>query len=112
QYGGTIGGPLVKERTFYFVDFQREKVNQGATYLSTVPSARMRAGDFSELNPIIYDPITHLPFPGNVIPASRMDPVAEKMLGQIIPEANTGGTIGSNGQTINNYLINPTLTRL
>ena len=41
------------------------RVNQGATYLSTVPSAKMRAGDFSELNRVIYDPITHLPFPGN-----------------------------------------------
>jgi hypothetical protein len=112
QYGGTIGGPLVRDRTFYFFDFQGYKINQGATYLSTVPSARMRAGDFSEVNRVIYDPVTHLPFPGNVIPASRLDPVARAMLAQIIPEANTGGTVGSNGQTINNYLINPTLERL
>jgi hypothetical protein len=111
QYGGTIGGPLVKDKTFYFFDYQGYHVNQGATYLSTVPSARMRAGDFSELNRVIYDPVTHLPFPGNVIPQSRWDPAARNMLSQIIPEANTGGTVGSNGQTINNYLINPTLER-
>jgi len=112
QFGGTVGGPIVKDKTFYFFDYQGYHVNQGATYLSTVPSAKMRAGDFSEINRIIYDPITHLPFPGNVIPANRLDPVAAKMLSQIIPESNTGGTVGSNGQTINNYLINPTLTRL
>jgi Carboxypeptidase regulatory-like domain len=112
QFGGTIGGPIVKDKTFYFFDYQGYHVNQGATYLSTVPSAKMRAGDFSEVNRIIYDPLTHLPFPGNVIPGNRVDPVAAKMLGQLIPESNTAGTLSSTGQTINNYLINPTLTRL
>src|SRR5438093_4935864 len=111
QFGGTIGGALVKDKTFYFFDYQGYRVNQGATYLSTVPSAKMRAGDFSELNRVIYDPITHLPFPGNVIPQGRWDPAAKNILAQLIPEPNTGGSVSSTGQTINNYLINPTLER-
>ena len=111
QYGGTISGPIVKDKTFYFFDYQGYHVNQGASYLSTVPSAKMRAGDFSELNRVIYDPITHLPFPGNVIPASRFDPAAKNILNQMIPEADTAGTRSATGQTINNYLINPTLER-
>ena len=111
QYGGTIGGPLIKDKTFYFFDYQGYKINQGATYLSTVPSAKMRAGDFSELNRVIFDPVSHLPFPGNVIPQARWDPVAKNILGQLIPESNTGGISSATGQTINNYLINPTLER-
>jgi hypothetical protein len=111
QFGGTIGGPLVKDHTFYFFDYQGYRVNQGATYLSTVPSAKMRAGDFSEINRVIYDPITHLPFAGNVIPQARWDPAAKNILNQLIPEPNTAGVLGATGQTINNYLINPTLTR-
>src|SRR6185295_14306079 len=74
QFGGTIGGPLIKDKTFYFFDYQGYRVNQGATYLSTVPSAKMRAGDFSELNRVIFDPLTNQPFPGNVIPQARWDP--------------------------------------
>jgi len=111
QFGGTIGGPIVKDKTFYFFDYQGYRVNQGATYLSTVPSARMRSGDFSELNRVIYDPLTNQPFPGNVIPQARWDNASKNILNQMIPEPNTAGTRSATGQTINNYLINPTLTR-
>jgi hypothetical protein len=111
QFGGTIGGPLVKDHTFYFFDYQGYRVNQGATYLSTVPSAKMRAGDFSEINRVVYNPITHLPYPGNVIPQSQWDPAAKNILNQLIPEPNTPGVLSATGQTINNYLINPTLKR-
>src|SRR6185369_11143114 len=111
QYGGTISGPIVKDKTFYFFDYQGYHVNQGATYTSTVPSAKMRAGDFSELNRTIYDPRTGLPFAGNVIPVSRFDPASRNVLNQLIPEPNTAGTRSATGQTINNYLINPTLER-
>jgi hypothetical protein len=72
----------------------------------------MRNGDFSELNRVIYDPITHLPFDGNVIPAYRFDPAARNILDQLIPAPNTTGSISSTGQPIQNYLINPTITRL
>jgi carboxypeptidase family protein len=111
QFGGTSGGPIVKDKTFYFFDYQGYRVNQGATYLSTVPSLRMRNGDFSEINRVIYDPRTGQPFAGNQIPVSRFDPAAKSILDQLIPEPNTGGALSASGQTINNYLINPTIER-
>jgi hypothetical protein len=111
QFGGTIGGPIIKDKTFYFFDYQGYRVKQGATYLSTVPSARMRAGDFSEINRIVYDPITHLPFPGNVVPQDRWDIASKNILNMLIPESNTAGLRSATGQIINNYLINPTLER-
>ena len=111
QFGGTLGGPVLKNKTFFFGSYQGHRETQGQTALSTVPSLAMRNGDFSELGRTIYDPLTGQPFPNNTIPADRFDPVAVQILKQLYPEPNTAGSRQSNGQTINNYLINPIKTR-
>jgi Carboxypeptidase regulatory-like domain len=111
QFGGTLGGPIYKNKTFFFGDYQGLRINAGQTYLSTVPTLKMRNGDFSEINRLIYDPQTGQPFPGNIIPHNRFDPASANVFAQLYPEPNTAGTIAANGQNLNNYLINPTLTR-
>jgi hypothetical protein len=111
QFGGTLGGALFRDKTFFFADYQGHRETQGQTFLSTVPSLAMRGGNFSELNRVIYDPLTNQPFAGNIIPADRIDTVARNILTQLYPEPNTAGTRQANGQTINNYLINPIKTR-
>ncbi len=111
QFGATFGGPIIKDKTFFFADYQGLRITSGQTYLSTVPSTRMRAGDFSEISRVIYDPLTGRPFPGNVIPESRWDPASKNIMQQLYPEPNTAGSIGAGGQPINNYLITPNLER-
>jgi hypothetical protein len=107
QFGGTVGGPVFKDRTFFFTSYQGHREEQGQTFLSTVPSLAMRSGNFSELSRVIFDPQTGQPFPGNVIPSDRIDSVARNILTQLYPEPNTAGSRQANGQTIDNYLINP-----
>ncbi len=95
QYGGAIGGPIRKNRTFFFFNFEEWRLTQGYTVLSIVPTAAQRTGDFSQLRSAtgalipIYDPSTIQAsgsgyvsslFPGNVIPASRLDKVAQNIL--------------------------------
>jgi hypothetical protein len=111
QFGATLGGPILKDRTFFFADYQGLRITAGQTYQSTVPSLKMRQGDFSEVNRQIYDPLTGQPFPGNVIPQSRWDPAAASIMTNLFPEPNNDGGFGSNGQPINNYLITPNLER-
>ena len=92
QYGGSVGGPVKKNKTFFFADYEKFKQTQGLTFVSTVPTAKMRAGDFSELSTPIYDPTTtpRVAFPGNLIPANRFDPIAMRYM-QLYPTPTSAG---------------------
>ncbi|MDQ6707989.1 MAG: TonB-dependent receptor, partial [Acidobacteriota bacterium] len=98
QYGFTAGGPLTKSRnsTFFFVNWEGiREINPGDSTF-TVPTLKMRQGDFTETGTTIYDPTTvnaagvRQPFPGNVIPSNRFNPVATKIL-SYYPEPNLPG---------------------
>ena len=89
QFGGVVGGPLRRDRTFFFADYQGQRQTIGRTVISTVPTVLQRQGIFTEAIgghvPIVYDAATpagraRSPFPGNAIPVERMDPVARALL--------------------------------
>jgi hypothetical protein len=103
QFGGTLGGPIQKDKTFFFVDYQATRRRSNDTGIYSVPTPAQRNGDFSgEGNNVIYDPLTGEPFPGNVIPADRFDPLARNFV-NLYPDPNQDGLK-------NNYLVNPDST--
>lgn len=86
NYGGTIGGPIKKNKLFYFYSFDGTRQRDGAVGTYSVPTDAMKAGNFSTYNTIIYDPRTgnadgtgRTPFAGNSIPTNRMSPAALKV---------------------------------
>lgn len=92
RYGAWLGGPLRKQKTFFFLNYQRltgSSVRDGSVVF--VPTEKMRRGDFSELQTTLIDPETHKPFPGNVIPPGRLDPVALRILDFFYPLPNRAG---------------------
>ena len=88
QFGATLGGPIVRRRTFFFASYEGMRERQGLVFNNTVPTAAMRAGDYSASSRIIHDPITREPFPGNVIPAGRLSPQA-LAFAALVPDPNT-----------------------
>ena len=109
QYGGTLGGPLVVDRTFFFADYQGQRQSIARTAISTVPTLRQRQGIFSEpiagSVPVIFDPATTVdsaraPFANNTIPLTRMDPVALALL-QRYPLPTAAGTANNFSRTDN-----------
>lgn len=103
QFGGTIGGPVIKNKAFFFMSYQGTRRRVGQTFLSTVPSRDIKErGDFS-LQPAIrrnvYDPATltgagataaKQQFAGNIIPLNRWDPVAAAII-KLYPDPNIAG---------------------
>ena len=106
QFGGVAGGPIKKDRVFFFASYEGLRQQFPQTLISTVPTLEQRAGDFSQTRDaqgrmiVIYDPLTttRLPngsvmreaFAGNRIPEGRWDPVARNVLAQY-PQPNQPG---------------------
>lgn len=111
DFGGNIGGPVIKNKVFFFFGVEQTVSHgQSAVTFQTVPTLAMRSGNFAGLN-TIYDPtsqtvnpstgvVTRSPFPGNQIPASLLDPVAQNIQ-SYYPQPNLPGQV-VNGIATNN----------
>jgi hypothetical protein len=99
QYGGTFGGPILRNKLFYFTHYEGFNTNRSQTFVTTVPTADMRAGRFPYA---IRDPLTAQQFAGNMIPVDRLDSLGVK-LANLYPLPNLPGRIAAGGRPADNY---------
>src|SRR5882724_2403751 len=118
QYGGSIGGPIIKQKTFFFFDYERQRNNSPFTLNASVPTDLQKQGDFSQtFNPDgsleqIFNPknvtctgagssldCQRAPFPGNKIPVSQMDPIGQNLIKLYPSQTDPGDPVTG----LNNY---------
>jgi len=94
QFGANIGGPIAKNRAFFFANWERSRRSQNQSGFQTVPTVAMRTGNFLGTGATIYDPATgnpdgtgRMPFPNGIIPTSRISYAASQMM-SILPSPN------------------------
>jgi hypothetical protein len=106
QFGATFGGPVRRDKIFFFAAFEATRLRQAGLNLTTqlVPTERERRGDFSQSTGLVYDPDTlsggvRQPFPGNVIPPARINSLTAAAM-RAMPLPNVGANRFVNGNAV------------
>ena len=103
EFGAAVGGPIIKNKLFFFMDYEGYRVRKGQPATGIAMTAAEIGGNFSSLSTPIIDPLTGTQFPGNIIPPSRQSHFATAEYNQYVPLANTTGTL--------NRFVNEALSR-
>jgi hypothetical protein len=105
EYGGTIGGPIKRNKLFFFADYQAERLVTPSSANFTVLTPLERQGNFSELlsqKLTVKDPLTGLPFQGNIIPTNRLSPAARAIVNSSYYPAPINGNLANNQSNLSN----------
>lgn len=96
QFGGTVGGPIVKNHTFFFYSYEGLRQSAAFSAQNTVPTLAEHGGNFSGVPVTLKDPLTGIPFPGNIIPANEISPVGAALMAFLPSGPNVNGLPANN----------------
>jgi outer membrane receptor protein involved in Fe transport len=112
QYGATFGGPVIKDKTFFFLSYEGLRSISQSPGTAIVLTPAQRAGDFSASSTPIVDPLSGNAFPNNIIPQSRIDPVAQNIINKYMPLPNISGAVNYSGASEGNLTVNQGIVRV
>ena len=112
QFGATVGGPIVHDKTFFFTSYEGLRSIYESPGTTVVLTPAQRAGDFSASSKPVTDPFTGTPFPNNIIPTSRLDHVSANIANQYMPLPNTPGAANYTGTSTGNITTHQGIVRI
>jgi outer membrane receptor protein involved in Fe transport len=98
QFGAVVAGPVKRDKTFFMIGYEGQRSAIERAGSSVVLTPEQRRGDYTGAAPVI-DPLSGSPFPGNIIPASRINPVSARIVNQYMPLPNIAGAVNYAGVT-------------
>jgi hypothetical protein len=104
QPGGAIGGRIIRDKLFFFGDYEGFFSRTSGTQITQIPTPAMKQGDYSQYTFAVLDPTTNLPFAQNRIPSSRFDPIGKKVI-DLYPAPNQAGSVIATGRPRENYAV-------
>jgi outer membrane receptor protein involved in Fe transport len=99
QFGTVVSGPIRKDKTFFLLGYEGQRAVSESAATNIVLTPAQRGGDFSGASAPVIDPLNSTPFPGNIIPQNRLDPVSTALVNKYMPLPNTSGPVNYSGVT-------------
>ena len=112
QFGATLGGPIVKKKTFFFVSYEGLRSVEAYPKTTVVLTSAQKKGDFSADGTTVINPFTGQPYANNMVPQSQLDPVALNIANNYMPQPNSSGGTNYAGSSIGNLSVNQYIARV
>ncbi|MFN7923716.1 MAG: TonB-dependent receptor [Bryobacteraceae bacterium] len=112
QFGAVFSGPIRRDKTFFMADYEGARASRESAGTNIVMTPAQRQGDFSAYTGVIRDPFNNQPFPGNVLPSSRLNPVSVKLINAYTPLPNTAGTVNYSGVSVGSLTMDQGIARI
>jgi outer membrane receptor protein involved in Fe transport len=112
QFGAVVSGPIRRDKTFFMADYEAVRSSRESPGTNIVFTPEQRRGDFSATATTIRDPLTGQPFPNNIIPPERLNPVSVNLVNTYMPLPNTAGSVNYSGVTAGRLTMDQGIGRI